>query len=76
MVKISECSEEVKKRAFEKSATISIYHLNLFLEIIDLSSSRGAFKGNELSLIGSIYDVVSTGVNKAIELSKEEEPKS
>jgi len=77
---MTEVSEEVKKVAFEKVAQLSIYHVHMLTEIINLASSRGAFKGTELSLVGGIYDILSGGVKKAItqagievEKSKEQE---
>ena len=42
-----EVSEEVKKLAFEKMCQIKIYQIYLLAEVINLASTRGAFKGNE-----------------------------
>ena len=38
--------------------SINLTDLSLLLEIIDLASSRGAFKAAELSNIGAVYDRV------------------
>ncbi len=65
-------SDEVKKLAYEKTANIKIYQLHLILEIINLASSRGAFAGKELSHIGSVYDILNTGVERALQISKED----
>lgn len=65
-------SEEVKKNAFEKTANIKIYQLYLILDIINLASTRGAFVGKELSHVGSVFDIINTGVEKAFQMSKDE----
>jgi hypothetical protein len=81
MSKINESSEEVRKIAIEKIAHVKIYQLNLIADVINLASTRGAFRGEELSHIGTLYDTLVSGVNKALELAKEdldkvsEEPK-
>jgi len=68
----TDVSEEVKKLAFEKNAQVKIYQLYLLTEIINLASIRGAFKGPELSQVGALFDTLSTGINKAYEIAKEE----
>ena len=65
-------SEEVKKLAFEKVASIKIYQLHLLTEIINLASSRGAFRGAELSHVGTLYDTLYVGIDKAMQISKED----
>jgi hypothetical protein len=65
-------NEEIRKNAYEKVAQVKVYNLQLILEIIDLASSRGAFKGQELSHVGTVYDILASGVNKAIEISEKE----
>jgi hypothetical protein len=68
----NEPSEEVKKLAFEKVAQIKIYQLFLLAEVINLASSRGAFRGAELSHVGALFDTLSSGVDKAFQLAKED----
>jgi hypothetical protein len=65
-------SEEVKKMAFEKVASIKIYQLHLLTEIINLASSRGSFRGAELSHVGTLFDTLTTGIDKAMQMSKED----
>jgi hypothetical protein len=36
--------------------SISLNDLQLLLQIVDLSSNRGAFRGAELTTVGAIYD--------------------
>ena len=46
--------------------------LNLIKEIIDISTSRGAFRGAELSQIGAVYDSINSGLEKGFELTKKD----
>jgi hypothetical protein len=72
MSKPVEPSEEVKKLAFEKVAQVKIYQLFLLAEVINLASVRGAFKGAELSHVGALFDTLTTGVDKAFQLAKDD----
>jgi hypothetical protein len=70
MSKLNESTDEVKKLAFEKIANVSIYQLHLLAELINLSSSRGTFRGSELSHIGALYDTLTKGIDKAVDIVK------
>lgn len=65
-------TEEEKKRAFEKVAQVKIYQLIQILDIINLASTRGAFRGNELSHVGAIHDTLNVGIEKAFAIVREE----
>lgn len=65
-------TDEVKKVAFEKTANIKIYQLHLILDIINLACNRGAFTGKEMSHVGSVYDILNAGVEKALQMSKDD----
>jgi len=39
--------------------SISLQDLQLLGQIVDLASQRGAFRGNELTQVGTIYDKLS-----------------
>jgi len=65
-------SEEVKKAGFEKVAQIKIYQLYLIAEVINLASTRGAFRGNELSHVGALFDTLTKGVDQAFKIASEE----
>ena len=68
-----EISNEIKKKAFEMDATVKVFQLNQFAEIINLASTRGAFKGNELTSVGTIYDKLKFAINEAIKIAKNNE---
>lgn len=40
--------------------SISLQDLQLLLQIVDLASSRGAFRGAELTQVGNIFDKLNT----------------
>lgn len=41
------------------STGVSLQDLSLLVQIVDLASSRGAFRGPELTQVGAVYDRVS-----------------
>jgi hypothetical protein len=45
--------------------TISMNDLVLIARIIDVAASRGAFKAEELSEVGSVYDRIAAIVNQS-----------
>lgn len=51
--------EEQTQEAVQESAvpeSISLQDLQVLLQIVDLASSRGAFRGAELTQVGAIFD--------------------
>jgi hypothetical protein len=74
---IKPVSDEIKKKSFEKIAQVRIYNLYLMTQIIDLAISRGAFRGAEASQVGALFDILSSAVNKAydITIAEQEENK-
>jgi len=44
----------------QESADLTINDLNSLKTIIDISSTRGAFKANELEAVGKVYNKLST----------------
>jgi hypothetical protein len=49
-----------------QSTQITIADLDTIKNIIDLATSRGAFRGTELSQVGAIYDKLSTFLAQVI----------
>ncbi len=60
-------TEEDKKRVLEKNATIKLDTVFQIIKCLDVASNRGAFRGNELSFVGSVYDTINNGLTKAFE---------
>ncbi len=44
----------------EQPESISLQDLQTLLQIVDLSSQRGAFRGAELTQVGAIFDKLNT----------------
>lgn len=65
-------TKEEQQEAYKKSAEVKVYILVQILKIIDIASARGAFQANELSHIGTIYDSINSGVEKAMIYAKDE----
>jgi len=60
-------TEEDKIKVLEKTALIKLDTIFKILKCLDVATSRGAFKGNELSFVGSVHDTLSTGLNAAFQ---------
>lgn len=40
----------------EQGPALSLEELNMLMQIVDLAVQRGAFRGNEISQVGAVYD--------------------
>jgi hypothetical protein len=61
----------------EQGADLNINDLNAMKVIIDIASSRGAFKPNEMAVVGQTYNKLTTfleSVAKQAEAQKAEQP--
>lgn len=56
--KQAEPEQQAQDQTVEQTApeSISLNDLQLLLQIVDLASSRGAFRGAELTQVGTIFD--------------------
>ena len=52
---------------------ITIADLDTIKNIIDLASTRGAFRGEELSQVGVVYDKLAAFLSAVIEQAKAQE---
>jgi len=59
--------EKEHKEVLNKDAYIKLDTVLQILKCLDIASSRGAFKGNEMSFVGTLYDSLSKGLNKVFE---------
>jgi hypothetical protein len=48
-----------------QDASINLTDLQNFLTVLDLASSRGAFRGNELEPVGALYNKVKRFIDAA-----------
>ena len=53
--------------------TITISDLDTVKNIINLASTRGAFRGEELSMVGTVYDKLTAFLEAVIEQAKAQE---
>ena len=60
-------SEEERQKVLKKSVIIKIYTLGQVLKCIELAAGRGAYKPDEMSFVGSVYDILSKGVSQSFE---------
>jgi hypothetical protein len=56
-------SEEATQDQAQTPDSISLNDLNLLRNIVDLASQRGAFRGNELTQVGTVYDKLNVFLN-------------
>lgn len=55
-----EAVEEVAQTEASEDTSISLNDLQVLANIVDLATQRGAFRGNELSQVGAVFDKLST----------------
>ena len=48
----------------EQVESISLNDLQVLANVVDLASQRGAFRGNELTQVGAVFDKLSTFLNQ------------
>ena len=53
--------------------TITISDLDTIKNIINLAATRGAFRGEELSMVGTMYDKLTTFLEAVIQQAKAQE---
>ena len=52
--------EEVSQTEAPEDTSISLNDLQVLANIVDLATQRGAFRGNELTQVGQVFDKLST----------------
>ena len=52
--------EEVQQTDAPEDTSISLNDLQVLSNIVDLATQRGAFRGNELTQVGAVFDKLST----------------
>lgn len=50
----------------QQPEVITINDLKLIKELIDITTTRGAYKANELATVGTIYNKLSTFIDAAL----------
>jgi hypothetical protein len=57
----------------ENTTQITITDLDTIKNIINLAATRGAFRGDELSQVGTVYDKLTAFLEAVIEQAKAQE---
>jgi len=58
---------------YMETNTITISDLDTIKNIINLAATRGAFRGEELSMVGTVYDKLTEFLEAVIEQAKAQE---
>lgn len=65
-------SEETTQTETQEEPKVTLNDLQLLAQVVDLASSRGAFRGNELTQVGAVYDKLTGFLNHVAEKQKAE----
>ncbi len=57
------------------AAELTVQDLTAIKQIIDVASSRGAFKANEMAIVGQTYNKLESFLGAVSESKPQEEPK-
>lgn len=70
--KVKEMPEQTQDTTEESNVpeSISLQDLQVLLQIVDLASSRGAFRGAELTQVGAIFDKLNAFLSFVAEQQK------
>ncbi len=60
-------ADDVAQESQAAPESISLQELGLLAQIVDLASQRGAFRGNEMTQVGAVYDKLTSFLNKVEE---------
>ena len=67
-----EAAPEVEATA-QEDTSISLNDLQVLANIVDLATQRGAFRGNELSQVGAVFDKLSAFLAQVAAAQAEQE---
>jgi hypothetical protein len=65
-------SEENTQEQIADEPKVTLNDLQLLAQIVDLASGRGAFRGNELTQVGAVYDKLTGFLTHVAEKQKAE----
>lgn len=65
-------TEDDKQAILDKEAVVKLHTVANIIKCIDAACQRGAFKGDEMSFVGTIRDTLNNGVQKATQVYLEE----
>ena len=56
----TEIVDQTGAEAPQQDPALSLEELNMLMQIVDLAVQRGAFRGNEASQVGAVFDKLSS----------------
>ena len=65
--------EQVQQTEAPEDTSISLNDLQVLSNIVDLATQRGAFRGNELTQVGQVFDKLSTFLAQVAAAQAEQE---
>lgn len=65
-------AEQATPEVAAQAAELTVQDLNAIKQIIDVASSRGAFKANEMAVVGTTYNKLETFLSA---VAAQQEPK-
>ena len=57
----------------EPGPALSLEELSMLMQIVDLAVQRGAFRGNEISQVGAVYDKLNAFLGAVAKANQPEE---
>jgi len=57
----------------EQGPALSLEELNMLMQIVDLAVQRGAFRGNEISQVGAVFDKLNAFLGAVAQANQPEE---
>jgi len=57
----------------QQGPALSLEELNMLMQIVDLAIQRGAFRGNEISQVGAVYDKLNAFLGAVAQANQPEE---
>ncbi len=70
---VVEQAEEAVEAPAPEDTSISLNDLQVLANIVDLATQRGAFRGNELSQVGAVFDKLSAFLAQVAAAQAEQE---
>jgi hypothetical protein len=70
---VAEQVEEAVDAPAQEDTSISLNDLQVLANIVDLASQRGAFRGNELTQVGAVFDKLSAFLAQVAAAQAEQE---
>jgi hypothetical protein len=65
---------DAPEQAPQQDPALSLEELSMLMQIVDLAVQRGAFRGNEVSQVGAVFDKLSSFLGAVAEAQQADAP--